>query len=140
MICFKKVREMKDGNYYPLFIDKTRPFVLGQKMESKFCPKKGFAPRSINGFGENAVGGWHMTPSPNAPWIHDELANGEKRVWLICEAEECTQYMRPQGIWYLAHYMTPVRVINEQEIKDILEQFNRWGTSPNFQNYLKEII
>ena len=57
MIAFKKVRQLKDGSLKPLFIEAKRPFVMGERMESHYCPKKGFAPRSINGFGKDAFGG-----------------------------------------------------------------------------------
>lgn len=60
MRAFKKVRAMKDGTYKPLFIDKTKPFIFGEWMESECHPTPGFAPRSIHGdikTGEGCDGG-----------------------------------------------------------------------------------
>lgn len=40
MIVYKKVRVLKDGNYYPLFIDKTKPFEFGEWMKAGFILPK----------------------------------------------------------------------------------------------------
>lgn len=116
MIVYKKVRQLKDGNYYPLFIDKRRPFVFGEWMKSEFHPTKGFAERSlgIDDSGEE-IGGWHACFTPLAPHIADELKTGEKRVWMECEAKGVNAtYDRPEsqgGSWCLFEYIKPLRII-----------------------------
>lgn len=116
MIVYKKVRQLKDGNYYPLFIDKTKPFVFGEWMHCEFHPTKGFAERSIDTNTGEKIGGWHCCFAPVAPHIADRLKNGEHRVWIECEAKGLTQtYDRPEsqgGAWLLAEYIRPLRVIN----------------------------
>jgi len=120
MIVYKKVRILKDGKCYPLFIDNKKPFSFGEWMHSEYHPTNGFAPRSINGNGEDAVGGWHSCPKPEASWIADELANGEKRVWLECEAENVVEYKRPQGIWYLSEWIKPLRILTNDEVAALI--------------------
>lgn len=112
MRVYKKVRQLKDGKLYPLFIDKRKVFEFGKRVRAEYHPTKGFAERSMgkdeNG---NEIGGWHSCPEPKADWIADELSNGEKRVWIECEAENVVEYERPQGIWYLSEFITPLRIV-----------------------------
>lgn len=116
MIVYKKVRALKDGNYYPLFIDKKKPFLFGEWMEAGFHPTPGFAPRSLglDEFG-NEIGGWHCCFKPVAPHIADELKSGEKRVWMECEAKgKMEKYDRPEsqgGAWLLVQYLKPLRIM-----------------------------
>lgn len=118
MLVYKKVRVLKDGNYYPLFIDNKKPFIFGEWMRSEYHPTKGFAPRSINGVdNDNPIGGWHSTPAPSASWIADELKSGEKRVWMLCEAENVQEYIRPQGVWYLSEWLKPIRILTKEEVE-----------------------
>lgn len=121
-IVFKKVRVKSDGNCYPLFIDKTKPFVFGQWMHCEFHPTKGFAPRSLNGQGEDAIGGWHCCYKPLAPHIADELKSGEKRVWIMCEAKGlASQYERPESqgsTWLLVEWLRPIKVLTEKEVEE----------------------
>lgn len=116
-IVYKKVNLMKDGSLAPLFIDVKRRFVLGEWMRCEFHPTSGFAPRSINGTGEDAIGGWHSCPTTDASWIADELSTGQQRVWLECLAKNVVEYKRPQGIWYLSEWIKPLRVIPDEEVK-----------------------
>lgn len=88
MIVYKKVRVLKDGNYYPLFIDKKKPFEFDTWMKAEFHPTKGFAPRSLGKDNDgNEIGGWHCCYKPVATHLSDELKSGEKRVWMKCEAK-----------------------------------------------------
>lgn len=121
MIVYKKVRQLKDGNYYPLFIDKKRPFVFGEWMESEYHPTNGFAARSI-GTDENGneLGGWHSCPTPEASWIADELKSGEKRVWIMCEAKDVKEYQRPQGLWFLSRFIKPIKVLSCNEVNELV--------------------
>ena len=99
MIVYKKVRILKDGNAYPLFIDKKKPFEFGSWMKAEFHPTKGFAPRSLGKDDDgNEIGGWHCCFKPEAPHIADQLKSGEIRVWMVCEAEGRSQkYDRPES-------------------------------------------
>lgn len=122
MKVYKKVRLLSDGNCYPLFIDKKKPFVFGEWMKAEFHPTKGFAERSIgkdeNG---NEIGGWHCCYQPVAPHIADELKSGEVRVWIECETKGKHQdYNRPLlqgGTWCLYEYLKPLRILSEDEVK-----------------------
>ena len=119
-IVYKKVRALKDGKYYPLFIDNKKPFEFGEWMRSEYHPTKGFAPRSINGTDNEApIGGWHSCPLPEASWIADQLKSGEKRVWMECEAMNVVEYERPQGIWFLSEWLKPIRILTEDEILEL---------------------
>lgn len=123
MTVYKKVRLLKNGNVYPLFIDNKKPFVFGEWMQSEYHPTKGFSPRSINGTeSENPIGGWHSCPSPEASWIADELKNGEKRVWMECEARNVVEYQRPQGTWYLSEWIKPIKILSQEEVKCLREK------------------
>lgn len=126
MTYYKKVRKMKDGSLKPLFINKTKPFILNEWQKSEYHPTKGFAPRSIHGnieTGEGCDGGFHLVPYPDASWIADELATGEKRVWITCEVRGAVkEYQRPQGLWYLAEEIMPLKELTPKEVKEILNR------------------
>jgi len=119
MIVYKKVRVLKDENYYPLFIDKKKPFKFGEWMKAGYHPTPGFAPRSL-GVDENGeeIGGWHCCFKMEAPHIADELKSGEKRVWMECEAKgKMEKYDRPEsqgGAWLLVQYLKPLRIIKDR--------------------------
>lgn len=124
MVVYKKVRQLSDGNYYPLFIDKKKKFEFGEWMKAEFHPTKGFAPRSINGIdNDNPIGGWHCCYQPLAPHISDELKSGEKRVWMMCEAKgDMKSYNRPEsqgGSWMLAEYLRPIKILTDEEVRKI---------------------
>ena len=116
MIVYKKVRILKDGNVYPLFIDKRNPFRFGEWMRASFNPTKGFAPRSL-GQDENGdeIGGWHCCYKMEAPHIADKLKSGEKRVWMKCESMgKMQKYDRPEsqgGAWLLVEYLKPIEIV-----------------------------
>ena len=104
MTAYKLLRTKKDELLYPLFIDKTTPTPIGIWMEAECHPTKGFAIRQ----------GWHCCFEMNAPHLKQELANGEKRIWVECEVEDFTTYDRPEsqgGAWILAQRMKINRVI-----------------------------
>lgn len=120
MIVWKKVRILKDGNAYPLFIDKKKPFLIGEWMHAEYHPTKGFAPRSLGKDAEgNEIGGWHCCYQPVAPHISDKLASGEVRVWMKCEAKgKMQKYDRPEsqgGAWLLVEWLKPLEIIKEME-------------------------
>lgn len=121
MVVWKKVRILKDGNAYPLFIDKKKPFILGEWMHAEYHPTKGFAPRSLGKDTDgNEIGGWHCCFEPEAPHIADKLASGEIRVWMKCEAKgKMQKYDRPEsqgGAWLLVEWLKPLEIITEKEV------------------------
>ena len=121
MIVYKKVRVLKDGNYYPLFIDKKKPFRFNEWMRAEFHPTKGFAPRSLGKDEDgNEIGGWHCCFKPEAPHIADQLKSGEKRVWMKCEVKGRTAtYDRPEsqgGAWILVEYIMPLEIVDNEQV------------------------
>lgn len=113
MKAYKLVRQLKDGNLYPLFIDKRTPIEFGVWKQAECFPTKGFAVRK----------GYHTTVRPLAPHLAMELANGEKRVWVECEVEDYTFFERPKkqgGTWCLAQRIKFNKIISAQEVEDIL--------------------
>ena len=118
-IVYKKVR-VKGDDYYPLFIDRNKPFQFGTWMRAEYHPTKGFAPRSLGIDTEGKeIGGWHCCYQPVAPHLADQLKSGERRVWLECEAKgKIEKYDRPEsqgGAWLLAEYIKPLRVLREEK-------------------------
>ena len=118
MIAYKLVRKAKDGQLYPLFIDKKRPYVIGEKREAEYVPTKGFAPRY----------GFHCCFTPVAPHLKMELANGEKRVWIECWVEDWQKYDRPEsqgGAWILANKLTVLRELHPLEVEQAQERWKQ---------------
>ncbi len=114
MKAYKLLRVKKDGNLYPLFINKTVSTPIGEWLEAECIPTNGFAVRC----------GFHCTFTPWAPHLKTELASGEKRVWVECEVEDYTTYDRPEsqgGAWILAQRMKLNRIIDMEEVKELLK-------------------
>ena len=113
MKAYKLVRKAKDGSLHPLFIDKSRPYVIGEQREAEYHPTKGFAPRF----------GFHCCFKPLAPHLKTELASGEKRVWIECEVEDYETYNRPEsqgGEWILANKLMVLRELTMKGAAEIL--------------------
>lgn len=113
MRAYKLVRKLSDGNLYPLFIDKCRQYIVGEKRVAEYVPTKGFAPRL----------GFHCCFKPYAPHLKTHLASGENRVWIECEVDNFETYDRPEsqgGEWILARELTVIRELSFDEVKDIL--------------------
>jgi len=95
MIVHKLVRQMKDGSFSPLFINKKMRIPLGEWLEAEDHPTSGFARRK----------GWHCTVDPHAPHLKLNPKNKTPRVWLVAEVEDYEKYKRPEsqgGQWVLA--------------------------------------
>jgi len=110
MIAYKLVRQGRDGNLYPLFIDRNRPYIFGEHRTAEYIPTKGFAPRL----------GFHCCFTPYAPHLKQHLKSGEKRVWIECEIDDFKTYPRPPsqgGEWILAQKLTAIRTISKEEVK-----------------------
>ena len=124
MKVYKLVRKGKDGNCYPLFIDKSKPFTFGEEMQCEYHPTKGFAPRSVD---DNPTGGWHCCFVPVAPHLSEKLKTGEERVWIECEASGKTKtYKRPfkqGGEWILVEVLKPLRVMGIDEVRAMQKDF-----------------
>lgn len=95
MIAYKLMRVKKDGNIYPLFINKTVPTPIDRWLDAECHPTKGFAVRK----------GWHCCLKQNAPHLKMRLSNGEQRIWVKVEVDDYSLYNRPEsqgGEWVLA--------------------------------------
>lgn len=113
--AYKLMRLGKDGKVYPLFIDKKTETKFGVVLPAECHPTKGFAIRK----------GWHCCFTPYAPHLKEELANGEKRVWVEVKVDDYTTYDRPEsqgGAWILANKMIAIRTITMAEAKRIREE------------------
>ena len=110
MLAYKLVRKLKSGELAPLFINKRLRLTMGKRYKAECHPTKGFAVRP----------GWHCTAKPFAPHLSP---NG--RVWLEVEIDEYTEFTRPAtqgGLWFLANDMTPIRLLTDKDVTDILEE------------------
>ena len=113
MKAYKLVRINKDGKLYPLFIDKAREYMIGEKRTAEYIPTKGFAPRL----------GFHCCFIPFAPHLKTKLASGENRVWIECEVDNFETYDRPEsqgGKWILAQDLTVTKILTSEEVKKLL--------------------
>lgn len=112
MTVYKLFRKAKDGKLYPLFINRKEETVFHEWLKAECYPTKGFAVRQ----------GWHCCFKPYAPHLKTELANGEQRVWVECDAEDCTTYNRPEsqgGTWVLAQLLRVNRELTSEEVERI---------------------
>lgn len=107
--AYKLMRLGKDGKVYPLFINRKEPTKFGVVLPAECYPTKGFAVRQ----------GWHCCFTPYAPHLKEELASGEKRVWVEVKVNDYDTYDRPEsqgGTWILAQKMIAVRVLTPEEV------------------------
>lgn len=112
--AYKMLRVLKDGNLYPLFINKRESTPIGVWMPAECYPTKGFAVRQ----------GWHCCFRPVAPHLKEDLASGEHRVWCEVEVENWESYDRPEsqgGAWILAQAMKINRILTSEEVEKIRE-------------------
>ena len=115
--AYKLMRIKKDGQVYPLFIDKKTPTKFNTILEAECHPTKGFAVRK----------GWHCCFTPYAPHLKEKLAKGEQRVWVEVKVADYTTYDRPEsqgGAWILADRMIAERVLTHEEVIAILAKVN----------------
>ena len=109
MTAYKLMRLGKDGNVYPLFINRKKATRFGEVLQAEFLPRKGFQPRK----------GWHCCFQPVAPHLKENLASGERRVWVEVKVKDWESYDRPEsqgGKWILAQNMIAVRIMNEDDV------------------------
>ena len=109
--AWKLFRVMKSGEIKPLFIGKSEALSIGELMNAKDIPTKGFAHRP----------GWHCTLAPNAPHLKD---TDNRRIWLEVYVEDFVTYDRPEsqgGTWVLAKrmYIDPIQPIFLQKMCDL---------------------
>lgn len=100
-IAYKLMTRRKDGSLGPLFINRPQRLELGTRYKAEVHGKKGYKLRP----------GWHCCPQPTAPHLKDDR---EDRVWVEVEIEHWKTEHRPSsqgGLWYLANYMTPLRIL-----------------------------
>lgn len=104
MLTVYKLFRLKDGKLFPLFINRKVETKIGEWLKAECFPTKGFAVRQ----------GWHCCLKPIAPHLKLRLANGEQRVWVECDALNCTTYNRPEsqgGTWVLAQDLRVNRIM-----------------------------
>jgi len=107
-----KLFRIKYGKLYPLFINRKEETKIGEWLKAECYPTKGFAIRN----------GFHCCYKPVAPHLKEELANGEVRLWCECDAEECTEYNRPEsqgGTWVLAQLLKVNRILTKEEVEKL---------------------
>lgn len=112
-VAYKLMRLLKDGTVHPLFINKREATQFGVPLKAECHPTKGFAVRQ----------GWHCCFKPNAPHLKENLANGERRVWVEVLVRNYSTYNRPEsqgGKWILAQEMVAVKILCENEVNQIL--------------------
>ena len=114
MKAYKLMRVRKDGTLGSLFINKRAIIPIGVWLEAEDYPTKGFTHRP----------GFHCTFEPVAPHLKQELANGEKRVWVECVVEDYEVYQRSEfqgGAWILAKKMKVDKIIHKElDICDLM--------------------
>ena len=93
MIAYKLMRVRANGTVTSLFINKSKTIPIGEWVEAKAHPTKGFAFRP----------GWHATNRPIAPHLSER-----GRMWFKVELKDVKRLKRPEsqgGEWYLARHM-----------------------------------
>lgn len=89
-LAWKLVRQMADGSFASLFINRRARLPVGQWLPSACYPTPGFAVRP----------GWHCTAKPEAPHL-----SPKGRIWVQVEMQGVQTEQRPAsqgGKWYLA--------------------------------------
>ena len=84
-------------------------------MTANSYPTPGFAVRN----------GFHCCFKPLAPHLKEELASGEKRVWIELEVDDYTTYDRPEsqgGAWILANKIVPLRIVPMEEAHKLAKE------------------
>jgi hypothetical protein len=91
VIAYKLVRQLKDGQISPLFINKKLRIPFNEWLPAETTHQvKGFAYRP----------GWHCTSEKSAPHL-----SMKGRVWCKVEISDYEIINRPEsqgGVWYLA--------------------------------------
>ena len=143
---YKLFEQNKDGELFPLFIDKNTAIPIGKWIHAEYHPTKGFAAR----------GGWHIGADiPDAPWL--KSYNGTnvgyyksrwkqgRRVWCLVEynanhdynpevnklKKKCFEDKVPddgfyffrevgKGTWVITSDIRIIRVLTDQERSDII--------------------
>lgn len=107
MICYKLMKNRKNGTLGSLFIHASAVLPLGKWLKAEYFPTKGFAPRF----------GWHCTFYPYAPHLSEK-----GRVWVECEVRDYHTYDRPEsqgGAWILAPEIKINRILSDKEVDDL---------------------
>jgi hypothetical protein len=99
---YKLLRRRKDKSLGPLFINRRQRIPLGEWLEAKCYPTKGFAVRP----------GWHVMTTTNAPHL-----SKRGRVWAEVEVRDYEGFRRPDtqgGLWLLAKRMRVIKVLEDE--------------------------
>ena len=99
LVCYKLLRQRKDGTLGPLFINRHQRIPIGHWLEAERHPTPGYAVRP----------GWHCVGAPLAP--HLSLRG---RVWCHVEIQHFVSDPRPfrqGGLCFLAQRMMVLGVL-----------------------------
>ena len=99
MIVYKLCRLLKSGEITPLFINKEKRLPFNEWLAAESHPTDGYKLRPF----------WHCTSQPIAPHL-----SKEGRVWVECEIEDFTEFIRPVhqgGKWYLANRIKLIKTL-----------------------------
>ncbi len=101
MIAYKLFRLRKNGTLGPLFINRKQVVEIGEWLEAKDYPTKGYAHRP----------GWHCSKIPEAKHLSEK-----GRVWARVEIKDFYEYPRPSyqgGVWLIAGWMKVLNIIDK---------------------------
>ena len=107
MIAYKLFRQRRDGSLGPLFINARQRVPVGEWLEARDVPTKGFAHRP----------GWHSGAAPSAPHLSER-----GRVWAEVEIEDYHTFLRPKaqgGEWLISKRLKVNRVLAQDEVEQI---------------------
>lgn len=102
MICYKLLKQRKDGSLGPLFINAKQRIPIGKWLKAENHPTKGFAVRQ----------GWHCCKKKSAPHL-----SKKGRVWCEVQIQNYKEHKRPEsqgGIWYTANKIKIRKIINQE--------------------------
>jgi hypothetical protein len=97
MIAYKLFRVLKNGEIASLFINKRERYKIGEWMDARNIPTKGYSPRF----------GWHSCNKPIAPHL-----SVKGRAWFKVSILNYVSIKRPKsqgGKWYLS---SKIKILN----------------------------
>ena len=83
-------QDMRDGQLYPLFIGKTKPFKMNEWVHAEFIPTKGFATRGGLHIGANLPSAPHLIGADGT--YKSRRGKNFRRVWVEVEYNDHNNY------------------------------------------------
>lgn len=142
---WKLFEQDTEGNLYPLFLDKTTAYPIGEWINAEIHYSKIFAPRPGLHLGLIPAAPWLMSYGPNGEGYYKGRRKGWHRVWVEVEYNSTIDYNNevsklkkkcftdkiPENGWYffkeygkstwiITDKIKILRVIDEQERQEIL--------------------